>query len=213
MTTLLLVRHGESEANEKDAFIGHTDLDLTARGYTQARMTADFIAENYHVDRLYGSDLQRAFHTGEAIASRLQLPIIKDAGLREIYAGEWEGKTFDELDVEYVEDYELWKNDIGNSFCTGGESVKHLAERIYAAFSEIARRHDGETVVLATHATPIRAMLTLLSGKTLDEMCLVPWPTNASVTEVTYDQGVWQVVKASQDAHLKEMKTFVAENV
>lgn len=213
MTKLLLVRHGESEANEIDVFIGHTDLNLTERGCTQARMTADFIAETYHVDRIYGSDLKRAFRTGQFIAERLGMPITKDAGLREIYAGEWETRTFDDLEIEYAEDYDLWKRDIGNSFCTGGESVRHLAERILAAFEEIARRHDGETVVLATHATPIRAMLTLMSGKTLNDMRLTPWPTNASVTEVTYNAGVWQVIKASQDAHLKEMKTFVADNV
>ena len=116
MTRLILIRHGESEANLKKIFAGSFDVDLTSRGYAQAEKTAEYVAAHYAVDRIYASDLLRAFHTGEALATRIGVSVIAEKGLREIFAGAWEGRTFDDLDAEYTDSYAVWRTDIGAAF-------------------------------------------------------------------------------------------------
>ena len=213
MTKLLLIRHGESMANQAHVYAGHTDFPLTEKGLKQAELTAEFIVSQYSVDVIYASDLKRAFQTGKAVADRLQLPMKTDQGLREIYAGEWEGHPFDELMTVFKEDYNVWLTDVGNAVCTGGESVRQLQERILTTLEKIAKGHDGETVVIATHATPVRVTQCAAMGLELGELNQVPWVTNASVTEIMYEQGSWSVGKVSMDDHLADFKTAFPKNV
>lgn len=213
MTTVILVRHGESEANRNGIFAGHFDADLQDRGVLQAQKSAEYIAQNYKVDAAYASDLKRAFKTGKTIADRLGLPITADSRLREIHAGEWDGKLFSELSLLYPKDYSLWMTDIGKSHCTGGESVEQLGERILKVITEIAEKNGGKTVVIATHATPIRVFQTLIATGALDEMKNIPFVSNCSVTEAHYENGSWSLVKIGIDEHLAELKTSLPKNV
>ena len=157
MTTLLLIRHGESEANADNVFVGHTDVDLSPLGALQAQKTAEFIKENYKVDKVYASDLKRAFRTGKIVADAFGLDVITDTGLREIYAGSWEGEKFQTL-LDTNADYAVWKTDIGKSCPTDGEAVKDVWMRIHNRLLEIAILNEGKTIAIATHATPIRCM-------------------------------------------------------
>ena len=206
MTRLILVRHGESYANRRRIYVGHTDVELEENGFAQARLTAEYIAEHYKVDAVYASDLRRAFCTGKCISDRLGLPITPDRELREIYAGEWENVPFEELAIRHADTYSVWKNDIGHCACPGGETVAELAERVYAELQRIALLHDGETVVCASHATPLRAMQALVTYGTLDRMKDVPWATNASVSVLVYDGGSWHYELISHDEHLGDCR-------
>ena len=213
MTTLILIRHGQSQANHQSIFAGNFDADLHENGLKQAQKTADYIAETYKVDTVYASDLKRAYKTGKAVADRLGLDVIPNQRLREIRAGQWEGVTFDELSAQYAEDYSLWLSDIGNSGCTGGETVKQLGDRIVSAVTEIAKENDGKTVAIATHATPIRVMQCLLGGHSLDEMKNIPWVSNCSVTELHYNNGSWDFAKIGYDKHLSALRSSLPANV
>lgn len=202
MTKLLLIRHGRSTANRDGIFVGQTDVPLSPEGEVQAAITAAFIKGKYAVDHVYASDLKRAYCTGEAVAQLFSLEVKKDHRLREIFSGAWEGLTYPEMEAAYAHDREMWRNDIGNSRCTDGESVREMAERVLQCLEEIAKAHDGQTVAVASHATPIRAMQCVLGGLPIEQMQTVPWVHNASVTEVQYDKGNWRVVTAGQDRHL-----------
>ncbi len=213
MTTLLLIRHGQSEANLTHVFAGHLDAALTELGCQQAQRTADFIAGKYAVDGVYGSDLQRAFETGRALAQKLGLPILPEPGLREIEAGRWEGVPFETLQQVYAGDYGLWLSDIGNARPTGGESVEELARRVEGALRRIAQENPGKTIAVATHATPIRAMQWHLSGRPLSHMKQIPWVSNASVTELFFENGAFRLGNVAQDSHLQELRTRLPKNV
>lgn len=213
MTTLLLIRHGQSEANLQERFAGHYDSPLTDLGHAQARRTAAFIAENYTPDAIYSSDLCRARQTAEHTAALLGLPVTDDPGLREINAGQWEGKGYTTLQADFHDAYYRWWHDIGNACCTGGESVAQLTERVWEAVERIAKENDGKTVVIATHATPIRTLLWKTTGKPLSQMQDIHWVSNASVTELVYRDGALHPVKISQDAHLQQLKTVLSDNV
>ena len=203
-TKLLLIRHGESEANAKHQFVGHTDVDLSPKGMMQAEKTAEFIKENYKIDVVYASDLQRAYKTGKAVADKCGVEIISDPGLREIYAGDWEGKTRDEL-IETSPEYLVWRDDIGSCTPPNGESIKAVYERIPLRLLQIAIENEGKTIAIASHAAAIRCVTAKWLGLGLSGMKLLPWAPNASVTEVTFENDIFMITKAPQDKHLQNI--------
>lgn len=213
MTTLLLVRHGLSLANREKFFAGQADVPLLPMGQLQARATGAFLREHYAVDKVYASDLVRAGETGQILAEILGCPLETDKGLREIYAGAWQEKTFDYLTEHYPEGYGVWRQDIGKAQCPQGESVAEMGLRVREALTRICRDNPGKTLVIATHATPIRAMESWAKFLDFSRMGELPWVSNASVTELFYEDGVWQLGKVSQDAHLQDLRTVFPANV
>ena len=213
MTTLLLVRHGLSLANEQKFFAGQADVPLLPMGQLQARATGEFLREHYAAHKVYASDLVRAGETGQILAEILGCPLETDKGLREIYAGAWQEKTFDYLTEHYPEGYGVWRQDIGKAQCPQGESVAEMGLRVREALTRICRDNPGKTLVIATHATPIRAMESWAKFLDFSRMGEIPWVSNASVTELFYEDGVWQLGKVSQDSHLQDLRTVFPANV
>lgn len=213
MTTVLLVRHGESTANLNNLFAGNFDAELTERGHEQAECTARFIADAYKVEAIYASDLRRACGTAMHLGNLLQLPVYPERGMREISAGEWEGASFYHLGDTHPEEYRHWMTDIGTSRCPGGESVAEMADRVYETVCRIAAENDGKTVAIFTHATPIRSIEWRLTAKPLSYMQKIPWVSNASVSELQYDGGMLRAVHMGQDDHLSALRTALPNNV
>ena len=213
MTTILMIRHGQSEANNLDVFAGNYDVELTELGVQQAKCTADFSAKNYKVDKIYASDLKRAFKTAQIIADKCNLEVITEQNFREISAGKWEAVKFDDITKLYSDDYSIWRNDIGNARCTEGESVKELAKRVCDTLLKVARENEDKTVVIGTHATPVRVAKCVFGGYSFDNMMDIPWASNASVTELTYNDGVFTVVFYGKDDFLTDLKSYLPVNV
>ncbi len=214
MTTIYLIRHGESEANKKGIFLGHHNLHLTQTGQEQAAKTAEYLKSLISCpDAIYASDLWRAYETAQCTAERFQMPIIKDEQLREINAGLWEGVYFADLGKTFPESFKVWSENIGRARCDSGESVEELQQRIVSAVARIAQQHDGGTVFLFTHATPVRVLGAHCLGKALDEIKTVPWATNASVTKVIYDSGTFRLMKYGFDGFMGDLVTKLPSNV
>ena len=225
-TRIIAVRHGYSVSNEQKFFAGQLDVDLTDKGISQAEACGAFFdcaygesdtltVENTAFERpsaIYASDLARTYRTAQPIARALGLEIIRAEELREVNAGEWEGVPFLELDERYAKEYSVWKNDIGRAECTGGERLCDFASRIERAAREIAERHDGECVVIVTHATPIRVLCTLASGLSPEDMGRISWVSNASVSFFELD-GEFRLVRSNDTRHLGEMKTDLPRGV
>lgn len=205
-TKIYLIRHGESVANQEDVFLGHTDLDLTEKGRRQAEKTAVFLKE-IPVDVIYSSDLKRAYHTALATAEAKGLPVITDRELREIYAGDWENKSFKELMEEFCESFDLWIENIGSAYCDNGETVKELQKRFVNAVERIAKENDGKTVLIFTHATPVRVFGAYAAGLQEERMKEIPWPGNASVTSAEYESGRFKLIWYSRNDFLGEIAT------
>ncbi len=212
MTKLYFIRHGESEANRQRRFAGNYDVDLTELGYSQAAHIP-FAFTDVRIDAVFASDLKRAYQTAVPLAESRGLEIIKAPDFREIRAGAWEGALFDEIMQKHSAEYAVWKTDIGRAVCTDGESVAHLAERVLAAAEKIAREYDGKTVVIATHATPIRALSTLWTTGDLSSMKDVAWVPNASVTRVSFENGVFTSEEIGSTGHLDGLLTRLPANV
>jgi broad specificity phosphatase PhoE len=151
VTTLLLVRHGETDWNADGRLQGQTDRPLSDFGRRQAHKLAEELADE-PLEAIYSSDLVRARETAEIVEGRLGLPVTIDAGLRERDWGSWEGLTAVERDrVEFV-----------------GESTEEHQERILRALRRIAEHHPGAgSVLVVTHGGSMRRVQTAVLGMAL----------------------------------------------
>ena len=208
-TILYMVRHGESEANKRDAYLGHYDLPLTETGRKQAQMAADYV-QSLGADAIYASDLSRARNTAFATAKRLGLPVKAAPQLREMYMGAWEDMTFDRVRSGYGELFRIWGSDFENGITPGGETVKELEARVLAAMTKIAEENPGKRVLVFSHGTPIRAMAAHGMGKPVGS---IPWPSNASVTALAYADGRFTCEEYSRDDFMGELVTRLPDCV
>ena len=200
-TTLLIVRHGESLGNLEERFLGHTDRGLTPLGEKQAAALTAAL-RGRHIDAVYSSDLCRAWGTVAGAAAERGLAIHPERGLREIFAGDWENCPFDEMIDKWPEEFHLWKNDIGNARLPNGERVCDLYERVYETLVRIAGENPGKTVLVGTHATPIRALRARLTGLGCAGMKDLGWVKNASITTVEFENGEARLIGEAEDGHL-----------
>ena len=151
MTTLVLVRHGETDWNADGRLQGQTDRPLSDHGRRQAGQLAEEL-EGEELEAIYCSDLARARETAEIVGERLGLEVVLDSDLREKDWGTWEGLTAVERDrVEFV-----------------GESTEAHQERMLRALRSIAKRHPGDgRVLVVTHGGSMRRVQTAAMGMAL----------------------------------------------
>ncbi len=212
-TTLIYVRHGQSEANLSAVFTGQSDVPLTPLGQRQAALTADYLRA-FPVRRVYASDLHRAMQTAEPTAVRHGLAVIPTAELREVNAGSWEGMPFEEIDRRYPVEFGTWLQDIASARCPGGETVAEVARRVTDCVNRIVADNRGSCVALFSHATPLRVLWCHWQGLPLLEASHVPWCSNASVTVVEYDDALRpNIVRYGYDAHLGDLVTRLPQKV
>jgi broad specificity phosphatase PhoE len=166
VTTLLLVRHGETDWNAEGRLQGHTDRPLNDHGRRQANALAERLAGEEPIAAIYASDLARARETAEIVGGRLGLPVVVDADLREKNWGNWEGLTGDErAAIEFV-----------------GESTDEHRERVMRAVRRIVERHPGQRIVVVTHGGSLRRIQAAVSGMA------EPVIDNCAVWSHTFDQ-------------------------
>jgi 2,3-bisphosphoglycerate-dependent phosphoglycerate mutase len=171
MTTLLLVRHGETDWNAEGKLQGHTDRPLNEYGRRQAQALADRLAAE-QVDALYASDLCRARETAEILGERLGLPVDVDPDLREKNWGTWEGLTSDErLEVAYE-----------------GETSEAHRERMLRAVERIVERHPEGRVIVVTHGGSLRRLQAVASG------VAAPVIENCAVWAVAHEDGSFRPI-------------------
>ena len=188
MTRLILIRHGQSLANEQDRFAGQTDVPLTELGKMQARCAAEYIIKREKIDKIYSSDLQRAHDTALPVSELTGLPINDVKGLREICAGIWEGRLVAEIVREYEKEFDIWRNDFSNARLPEGESVQEVYERVVPFVKQLAKENDGLTLLLASHATPVRAVECNSRGWGWERMADVPFVNNSAMSIFEYDK-------------------------
>ena len=160
---LVLVRHGQSEWNEKNLFTGWKDPKLTPRGVDEAIKAGKELKEaGYSFDKMFTSDLFRAQDTGRIILEQMDIPsieVIKDVSLNERNYGDLAGLNKDEARKKWGEDQvHIWRR----SFDVpppGGESLKDTAERVLPYFKEniIPELLEGLNILVAAHGNSLRA--------------------------------------------------------
>jgi broad specificity phosphatase PhoE len=202
VTRLILVRHGETEANVDGIWHGSADAPLTERGKAQVEAVARRLAELHvqvPVEAFYTSGLPRARSTAAAVANIIGVqPVIED-GLREFSIGDWEGRSFLEL-REQENLWGRWRDD--PAFAPpNGESAQAFARRAILVLRQLAERHPDQTVLVVTHGGLISSALAQwLGGGSWD---WVRWdPHNCSITILAWNGERWIGEQVNDIDHL-----------
>ena len=205
MTKFIIVRHGQSKANEGRYLAGVTDAPLSSLGEKQARAVSEYILKKYKVDVIYSSPLSRACNTIKGVADALNLPIITANELMEFNFGEWEGLTLEEIKNSFDDGYSKWAKDPGVFVPNGGEAMSHLQERVVKKLKEIGKKEDGKTVLIGSHSSVIRALQCYMQGLPLTKMKNTPWVVNGSFAEINFDKEDFYICKYGFDGHLANL--------
>ncbi|MFJ3171129.1 histidine phosphatase family protein [Streptomyces roseus] len=160
---IVLWRHGQTSWNLERRFQGSTDIELTETGVAQARRAARLLA-SMKPAAIVASDLRRASATAAELVAVTGLSVTHDAGLRETYAGEWQGLTHEEIIEKYGEQYAAWKR--GEPVRRGGGELEtEVADRAAPVVLDHAGRlPEGGTLVVVSHGGTIRTTIGRLLG-------------------------------------------------
>lgn len=185
MTTLYLIRHGETPWNVEGRYQGQLDPPLTDKGHQQARTTAAALAA-IDFDAIYSSDLARAKLTADALAEKIGLPIQLDERLREIHQGEWQNVVIDDIRAGWSEALHGWETDPWQHYPPGGETLQQLQERLFSMIDEVTQKHPGGRVAIFTHKLPIALLKIRYQGHPPGEIwSLLPKNAAWEIFEVT----------------------------
>jgi 2,3-bisphosphoglycerate-dependent phosphoglycerate mutase len=186
-STLVLVRHGESEWNQRNLFTGWKDPDLTQKGVAEAHHAGRLIkAEGLHFDVAYTSALRRAQHTLTIILQELGQPSLTvhaDARLNERDYGELSGLNKDDARQRWGErQVHVWRRSY-DVRPPGGESLQDTAARVlpYWQARILPDLTAGRNVLISAHGNSLRALIMRLEGLTGEQIIARELATGAPI--------------------------------
>jgi len=159
-TRLLLLRHGQTEFSVHRRYSGWGNPELTELGRGQAAAAAGYLAQRGGISAVVSSPLQRAYDTATVAAKALGLDVVVDDDLIETDFGAWEGLTFPEAAERDPDLHSRWLRDTSTK-PPGGESFDQALDRVHRARERVIAAHQGTTVLVVSHVTPIKMLLRL----------------------------------------------------
>jgi len=200
ITRVLFIRHGQTESNIAQRYVGQTESPLTELGQQQANAIAQKLSV-FSIDALYSSDLGRTMSTAKAISTAIGQDIIAEPRLREQCFGRFEGMTVDEMIETYPSEYKAFVNRTPITASHGGESSEQVRKRVSSFVDALPGKHSGETIVAVTHGAAMTAILWHL----LD----IPYESakrtrirNTGLGIFVHEQGRWILESWNDTGHL-----------
>ncbi len=201
MLRLILVRHGRTAWNVHGRVQGGGSLDDVGRAQAAA------LAERLSGERIsvvYASPALRARETASVVAERLRLPVRSSMLLRDLHYGKLAGALVADVEAREPGLLERWRASPHTVRFEGGESIGELRARIARFIERTAQRHDGATVLAATHDSPVRVAASLALGLDDSQHTQERLRTRlASVTELSVDGGVIALPVHNDVGHLR----------
>lgn len=204
LTKICFVRHGETDWNVNKRMQGHIDIPLNAHGVMQAERLAKALQRTgHHFDRIYSSDLERAFHTAKAIASPQSLDITIHPDLRERHVGKLQGLLL--ADAPQVEPT-LWQRHLARDLdfdLGGGESIVQFHNRMKRMLDYLLTKHTGEQILAVSHGGSLDMIYRIVTQQALDaeRVAVVP---NTSLNWIAHDGNTWLIERWGDTSHLTD---------
>ncbi|MFO7753772.1 MAG: alpha-ribazole phosphatase [Desulfobacteraceae bacterium] len=169
---IYLVRHGEIQGAGIKRFIGSTDVPLSDKGVEQGRRLRKYLSR-ISFDRVYSSDMRRTLTFAVIISGCSRNRIRRLQDLCEINLGDWEGKTFDEIQTHFPQEWRLRGEEITTYRPPSGESFSDLKARVIPCFESIPYEPDSNVLIVG-HAGVNRVILSHIQGMELNCLFSIP---------------------------------------
>ena len=208
MTTIYLVRHGQTEGNAKNLAQGYSDVPLNETGRAQANLLGERL-KNRHFDAIYSSDSIRALQTAEPLLQlRPDYTIETSSAVREKNYGDCEGYSWQQLRDEYPDTFaQILDPAIGSDVrFPGGESDREHMARVANFTRNIAEKHDADAEILVfSHGGSIKAAASFMCNFRLEDKWRLK-TDNASISSIisepTWRDDGWQINYWNDTHHL-----------
>ena len=201
-TRIIAIRHGETAWNVDTRIQGHLDIPLSANGRWQAERLAEALRDE-PIKAIYASDLTRAWETAQYVGQVQSLPVIKEIGLRERDFGDFEGKTFAEIEMLLPEQSMRWRKRDPDFYPAGGESLVALRARVIEAAERLAAQHPGEQIALVGHGGVMDVLYR--AATRLDIQAPRTWTLgNAAINRLLWTPEGFTLVGWADTQHLDE---------
>lgn len=194
VTSIHLVRHGQTEWNLERRVQGQTESYLTEDGQDQARQVAEQL-QAVSFDAAYSSSSIRAVDTAHHILRYHSLDLNERDDLREIFLGSWEGRLHDELKEVYPEQHSTYWEDPSQFQFEGAETFHQLQARAVSAIEDIAGKHEGETILIVSHGLFIKVLLSYYEGRHLRELWQPPRMGNCCHSIIQRCDDTFEIVQ------------------
>lgn len=202
VTRILAVRHGETAWNCDTRIQGHTDIALNEHGRWQAAQLAQALRDE-PIDAFYASDLSRAFDTAQAVAQLHGQAVQVHNGLRERCFGQFEGRTWAELEAGWPVESLAWRKRVPDFAPVGGESLVQLQARVVQTVTELAARHPGEQVLMVAHGGVLDILYR--EATRLELQAPRSWTlTNTAINRLLWSPEGLSLVGWADTAHLRD---------
>lgn len=201
VTRIVAIRHGETSWNSNGRVQGHTDIALNERGLWQAAQMAQALQER-NIDAIYSSDLMRTRQTAQALADAKGLGITFLPQWRERCFGEFEGKTFAQVQEQSPQEALHWRERSPDFAPAGGESLNQFQRRVLAALSALAAANTGKDIAIITHGGVLDVLYRHANGLSL--AAARSWTIeNTSINRFLWTPESFTVVGWADNAHLE----------
>lgn len=201
MTRIFIVRHGETDGNQKKIYRGHWDLPLNQNGQAQVKKAGKAL-KSVHLDAIYTSPLKRAVQTAEAVAAHQDVEPEEDESLIDIDYGEWTKLPDAEVAEKFPEQYQQWKQSPETVLFPGGEGLPSVRARVEPALKQLAEEHPDQTIALASHRVPIKLLICAALGLPDSAFWQIQIDT-ASISALDYIDGRFNMIFSNETCHLK----------
>ena len=166
---LLIIRHGESEADLLKVHEGRADYPLTERGHKQAEMMSTYVNEHYTVNKIYSSTLQRAMSTAKYLSNKAGVDIVPMDDLQEFNNGLLAGLGFEEADMRYPQIKDLPIDKAVYEM----ESMLNFRTRADRVLNQIISENNAnQTVAIISHGKMINQLYASFLGLPVDNKCI-----------------------------------------
>jgi probable phosphoglycerate mutase len=206
-TTVLFIRHGQTEWNLSKRAQGQLDIPLNEAGRRQSELLAQRLID-WPIRAIYSSDLSRARMTAQIIGRASGIRPVLEVALRERHGGIFQGHTGEELERRYPEALQAFL-DHGRP-PPGAESNLALARRAAPVLERIATAHRGETIALITHGGTLRVLLAHVMGLAVDGRLPFKVSHNTGLSIAEKSDGQWVVTLLNDCCHLQEPDAHLA---
>ena len=182
---LYLVRHGETVWNLEGRFQGFSDKELSPRGEEQAREVGEQL-KDIPFDAVYSSSLIRAKRTAELAVENRGLSVTPIDAFKEHNLGELEGLQEEQILQSYPGVLQQLRDDPATYIPPGGENLQDVQDRAWPALIELAKKHQGETVLLVAHHSVNKSLICKMLSTPLTSFKIIRQPPcTISVLEIT----------------------------
>jgi probable phosphoglycerate mutase len=190
-TTIVLVRHGVTPHTVEKRFSGgqaSANPGLSDEGRAQIRAVADWLSPLAdRVDAIIASPVRRTLESAEILAEALGHPVAVEPGFAEMEFGVWDGMTFAEVGEKYPDELTAWLGSLDRA-PEGGESFRVVQKRVLDGLERVLETHEGKTVVVVSHVTPIKTLVAHAVDAPLEAVFRMEL-TPASVTVLSWFNG------------------------